>query len=271
MELFRKFPTSFNLSQITRLLQVLLLSLISFFNANCQRIDYNAVRVKGVIDGDTIVLSNDQHVRYIGIDTPEIRKNISGVWVYEPMPFSEEAKAFNQKLVEGKIVRLEFDVEKRDKYNRLLAYCFVADTLVNAKLLEEGLALLYTWVPNIKYVDLFVKLQKEAREKKKGLWQDVKIVPAEDAGLFLNKVETVEGRVKSTSVTENAIYLNFGANKKRDFTAVIFKDDLEMFDRQALLRNNFYNGRKLRVTGLIKEYNGPEIIVRHPSQFENLN
>lgn len=262
---------SFRIPHLTRLIKLLLVSLISLYNANCQRVDYNAVRVKQAIDGDTIILSNNQHVRYLGIDTPETRKNVNGVWVYEPMPFGPEAKALNRSLVEGKIVRLEFDVEKKDKYSRLLAYCFVDGVFVNGSLLEEGLAMLYTRVPNIRYADLLVKLQKKARQNKKGIWQDIKIILAENADFFLGKIKTVEGRVRNTSITEKAIYLNFGKDPKRDFTAVIFKDDLDLFDRDILLANNFYKGKKLRITGLIKDYNGPEIIVSHPSQIENMN
>lgn len=258
-------------SQLNRLIKFFLLAIISFYNANCQRIDYNAVRVKSIIDGDTIVLSNNQYVRYIGIDTPELRRRIGETWIYEPMPFAEESKEFNRDLVEGKAVRLEFDVEKKDKYNRLLAYCFVGETFVNAKLLEEGLALLYTRVPNVKYADLFVRLQKAARENKKGIWQGILVIPPEKAENYLGRIETVEGRVTDVSVTESAIYLNFGKNHKQDFTAVIFKDDLDMFDKDMLLSHNFYKGRKLRITGLIKEYNGPEIIVGNPSQIEFLN
>lgn len=260
-----------SIPQLTRLFNIFLISVVSLCNVNCQKVDYNAVRVKQVIDGDTMVLSNNQHIRYIGIDTPELRKNVEGVWIYEPMPFAEEAKALNQRLAEGKIVRLEFDLEKKDKYNRLLAYCFIGETFVNAKLLEQGLALLYTRVPNVKYADLFVRLQKQARENKKGIWQEVKIISPDTADDFMGKIETVEGKVMNTSVSEKAIYLNFGKDYKTDFTAVIFKDDLDAFDKQALVANNFYRGKKLRITGLIKEYNGPEIIVRHPSQIENLN
>lgn len=127
--------------------------------------------VSKVIDGDTIVLSNGSRVRYIGIDTPEPRKkNSFGTWIYDPEPFAEEATKLNKQLVEGKKVRLEFDVEKRDKYGRLLAYVFVDDIFVNARLIEEGTAVILTIPPNVKYSDQFKKLQEEARKSRKGMW-----------------------------------------------------------------------------------------------------
>jgi len=116
-------------------------------------------KVKEVIDGDTIILASGQAVRYIGIDTPE-----------KSQPFYREAKEFNRKMVGGRNVVLEFDVESQDKYGRLLAYVYVNDTLVNAEFLKNGLALIYTYPPNVRYVNLFLGLEKEAQKKNLGIW-----------------------------------------------------------------------------------------------------
>lgn len=122
------------------------------------------VNVIRVIDGDTVVLSDGRTVRYIGIDTPE-----------RGQPFYEAAKNFNRKLVQGKEVELEFDVERYDHYGRLLAYVFVRDKdgrriFVNAEMVRNGFARTYTKPPNVKYADLFVRLQEEARNNRRGLW-----------------------------------------------------------------------------------------------------
>jgi len=123
--------------------------------------------VKRVIDGDTIVLSNNERVRYIGINTPEVSHPKKPVeWM------GREATAFNKKLVEHKYVRLEYDVDLRDKYGRLLAYVFVDNTHVNAELVRMGYAQVYTVPPNVKYTDLFLSIQREARQAKKGLWSE---------------------------------------------------------------------------------------------------
>ncbi len=69
-------------------------------------------------------------------------------------------------------MRLEFDVEKRDRYGRTLAYVYLEDgTFVNAKILEEGYGQVMTIPPNVKYSDHFLKLQREARAGNKGLWR----------------------------------------------------------------------------------------------------
>jgi micrococcal nuclease len=122
--------------------------------------------VTRVIDGDTIVLENGTKVRYIGIDTPETKNPRKPVEY-----FGKEASEANKKLVEGKKVRLEYDVQRTDKYGRTLAYVYLEDgTFVNACLVMNGLAQVSTYPPNVKYQDEFLELERYAREKKKGLW-----------------------------------------------------------------------------------------------------
>jgi micrococcal nuclease len=119
-------------------------------------------------------------VRLIGIDTPEmhdsdkLRRDSSRSQqdIATIKELGRRAYKFTQDLVEGKYVSLEFDVERYDKYNRLLAYVYLKDgTFVNAKIVEEGYASLMSIPPNVKYADLFLKLYQEARENKRGLWE----------------------------------------------------------------------------------------------------
>jgi micrococcal nuclease len=140
------------------------------------------VYVTRAIDGDTIKLSTGEHVRFIGIDCPESRYNAklerdiarSRKDMNVILNMGKEASKFTRHLVEGKRVRLEFDVRKYDKYGRLLAYVYLEDgTFVNAKIMEEGYAQVMTIPPNVKYADTFLKLQREARDKHKGLWNEV--------------------------------------------------------------------------------------------------
>ncbi len=137
-------------------------------------------KVERVVDGDTLKLSNGERVRLIGIDTPESKDNAklrkdskrTGQNAKEIIEMGKRAADFTRKLVEGKEVKLEFDVSQRDKYGRLLAYVYLMDgTFVNAEIMKQGFAQVMTIPPNIKYQDLFLKLQKEARENKRGLWR----------------------------------------------------------------------------------------------------
>jgi micrococcal nuclease len=72
--------------------------------------------------------------------------------------------------VEGKRVRLELDVQSRDRYGRLLAYVWVQDTMVNAELLRLGVAQVMTVPPNVRHRDRFRALERAARDSRRGLW-----------------------------------------------------------------------------------------------------
>jgi micrococcal nuclease len=124
--------------------------------------------VVSVVDGDTIDVRLDGRtvrVRYLGINTPETKHPEKGV-----EPFGPEADAANRRLVEGKTVRLELDVQPWDRYQRLLAYVYVGDLMVNAELVRQGYAQVATFPPNVRYQGRFLALQQEAREAHQGLW-----------------------------------------------------------------------------------------------------
>jgi endonuclease YncB( thermonuclease family) len=131
--------------------------------------DRTAARVVEVVDGDTIhveIGGETYSLRYIGIDTPET------VHPSEPVGWmGPEASEANSDLVGGKTVYLEKDVSETDKYGRLLRYVFLADgTFVNAELVRLGYAQVSTYPPDVKYQDLFLEMQQEAREAGRGLW-----------------------------------------------------------------------------------------------------
>ena len=122
-----------------------------------------------VVDGDTIhvkIGERVEKVRYIGMNTPEVHHPTRG-----EEPGGREATEVNRRLVAGKRVRLETDVQARDRYGRLLAYVWVGDVMVNAELVRQGYAQVMTVPPNVRHQELFVKLQREAREAGRGLWR----------------------------------------------------------------------------------------------------
>ena len=127
------------------------------------------IRVKWVSDGDTIVLSDDRHVRYIGINAPEIAHDNQ-----KAEAFGYAAEKYNQSLILSKKVRLEFDKETHDRYGRLLAYIFLADgTFINKKMIEKGYAYVLHLRPNLKYDGVLLKAQRGAMSAKKGMWRNL--------------------------------------------------------------------------------------------------
>jgi micrococcal nuclease len=125
------------------------------------------VTVQRVIDGDTLQLDTGTKVRLIGVDTPETKDPRKPI-----QHFGKEATAFTQRLVEGQRVRLAYDQQRQDKYGRTLAYVYLEDgTFVNAEIIEQGYGFAYTRFP-FKYLEEFRRLEREAREGKRGLWAE---------------------------------------------------------------------------------------------------
>ncbi|NOU95637.1 nuclease [Paenibacillus sp. LMG 31456] len=125
-------------------------------------------KVKRVIDGDTIeiIINNkEETVRMILVDTPETKKPNTPV-----QPFGPEASTFTKETLEGKDIKLERDVTERDQYKRLLYYVYIGDKMFNEMLLEKGLARVAVYPPDVKYVDQFREIQKNAQMAKIGIW-----------------------------------------------------------------------------------------------------
>ena len=122
-------------------------------------------RVIRAVDGDTILLGDGTRVRYIGIDTPETVHPEKA-----PEYLGKEASAANRRLVEGRTVTLEYDLERRDRYGRTLAYVWLGDTLVNAYLVKHGFAKVTLYPPNMRYAAHLVVMEREAKENQRGMW-----------------------------------------------------------------------------------------------------
>jgi micrococcal nuclease len=123
------------------------------------------VPVSRVIDGDTIVVETVGTVRLIGVDTPETVDPDEPVGCFGP-----EASAFTSSASTGKMVRLEFDAERVDRFGRTLAYVYLPDDVfLNATLVRQGYGYAYT-VFQFRYLEQFRALEREAREARRGLW-----------------------------------------------------------------------------------------------------
>jgi micrococcal nuclease len=128
--------------------------------------------VQRVIDGGTLVLGTGERVRLIGVNTPETVHPQKAVEA-----FGKEASAFTKRMVEGKLVRLEFDLlssrrnDGKDRYSRTLAYVFLQDgTHLNAEIIRQGYGFAVSSSPPLQYQNEFRRLEQEAREQRRGLW-----------------------------------------------------------------------------------------------------
>lgn len=124
------------------------------------------MRLKKIFDGDTVAAFVDgqlQKIRLIGIDAPEM----------EQRPWGGKAKECIEALIRTTAtkVSLEYDLERRDKYGRILAYAWTQDgKMLNEELLRQGCAVLFTVPPNVKYAGRLRFAQKKARDLKAGIW-----------------------------------------------------------------------------------------------------
>lgn len=124
--------------------------------------------VTRVVDGDTVEARIDgevEDVRLIGVDTPETVKPGEPVQCFGP-----QASHFTHRLLEGRRLRLVFGAERRDPYDRLLAYAYLDGSFVNATLVRRGLARTLTIPPNDRYAPRLRRLEMDAARAGRGLW-----------------------------------------------------------------------------------------------------
>jgi len=132
----------------------------------------NSATVKSVVDGDTIEIAiggKTERVRLIGVDTPETKHPTKGVECFGP-----EASAYTEQLLpKGTALRVERDVEARDKYGRLLLYVYIADSnvFVNLDLVINGYARPMVFEPNTAHKADFAQAATQAELRNVGLWQ----------------------------------------------------------------------------------------------------
>lgn len=144
--------------------------------------------IKRIIDGDTYETSTNQLVRIIGVNTPEV--------FGETQFYGREASNYSKKRLDGKTVYLFKDVSETDKYNRLLRYLFIENdlTMFNETLVIQGYANTMTVPPNVMFSKKFLALEREARRKQIGLWNDnIMILPLLSKCSVLKKKRKQQG------------------------------------------------------------------------------
>ncbi len=234
-------------------------------------------KVTEVIDGDTFKTEGGKTVRLLGVNAPEI--NEAG---------GDIAKDFLSLLILNKRVHMKRDITERDDYNRLLRYVFLGNRFINAEMIRMGYAETRFYPPDTLYKKELEELERVAIRNGRGLWsfpvfqipdttgRYIKISPAgdnkkereiiswQDADRYYGKIKTVEGKIVASNNTGRVCFLNFHKDWRRYFTAVIFAGDFNKFPKNP---EDYYLKRRVRVTGLIKEYHGkPEMVLKSPSQ-----
>lgn len=158
--------------RINKILPFLFLCLFLFVTATCSEKAETYQKVTEVHDGDTVTLTTKsflglivktEKVRLIGIDAPELAQE----------PWGRRAKNHLRKILRESDwqVKVELDVQNRDRYGRVLAYLWTKQgEMINYRMVRDGYAMVYTVPPNVKYAEKLLEAQRLAREENRGIW-----------------------------------------------------------------------------------------------------
>jgi len=131
---------------------------------------FQSAQLVEVVDGDTAMFKINgkvETVRFLLVDTPETHYPKKG-----KQPFGPEASEFTKNLLtHAKRITLEFDVEKRDEYGRMLAYVYADGKSVQEELLKRGLARVSYIYESRRHLTKYRKTEDVARKKQNGIWQ----------------------------------------------------------------------------------------------------
>lgn len=130
-------------------------------------------RVTHVSDGDTAYMTNlgygttaaswsGRKARFIGVDTPEVYGT--------PECYGQEASDFTERKLEGNRVKVTYDIDRVDPYDRALVYVWRKGRLFNAILVRRGFATVSIYEPNDRYESRLLRFEREARDAERGLW-----------------------------------------------------------------------------------------------------
>lgn len=178
---------------------------------------FEEAKVLRVVDGDTIEIDRGrgkEKVRFVLVNTPETVHPKKGVEFY-----GKEASNFTKSQLTGKTVYLQKDTSDTDRYGRLLRYIWIErpssdnpsneeikSKCFNAILLAGGYANVSTFPPDVKYVDLFRKIERQARDGNVGLWSQSFEIDNKNSNNASNKVvnKTQNKSVQATGQTIKA-------------------------------------------------------------------
>lgn len=164
------------------------------------------VTISKVIDGDTVHLNDGRKIRFIAVNTPEIgRKGKAS------QPFARKAfKALKKILAHSKKVGLSYDQDKKDRYQRILAYITLENGhSVGRELLRQGLAHTIVVPPNTKYINCYREVEEKARALRLGIWTlaENQLISAHDLSPGSKGYRFISARITAYNESRKSIYL----------------------------------------------------------------
>lgn len=231
------------------------------------RPDGSAVAVE-VVDGDTLVLDNGKQVRLVGIQAPKLPL---GRPHFPTWPLAPESKAALERLALNHRLTLHYGGREVDRHGRLLAHLADAETgqWIQGALLAEGMARVYTFKDNRSIVPEMLALEQQARAARRGIWalRYYAVRTPETVARDIGSFQLVDGVVYAVAERKNITFVNFAADWRTDFTIVVRGADRRTLRDAGFLLAGLA-GKRVRVRGWVKSWNGPMIDATHPEQIE---
>ncbi len=208
--------------------------------------------VSKIIDGDTVHLKDGRKIRLIGINTPEIGRHGEA-----SQPFARQAYDVLVKLLKNnKRIGLSYDIDRKDRYKRILAYITLTNgQSIEQALLSKGLAHSIVVPPNDSRIKCYRYLEKKAREANLGLWKlsENQWIRAGNLSSKAKGLRYVSGIISAYSESKKSIYLKLSSK----LSIRIAKKDKKYFSEINLKE---LNGRRIRVRGWANTYKGRQSI-----------
>jgi endonuclease YncB( thermonuclease family) len=221
-----------------------------------------------VIDGDTLVLDDGRQVRLVGLQAPKLPLGRPG---FKTWPLAAESKAALERLTLGRRLTLHYGGREIDRNRRLLAHLADAETglWIQGAMLAQGMARVYTFKDNRSVIPEMLALERAARAARRGIWAHpyYAMRTPETVAHDIDTFQIVEGAVLAVATRKGKTFLNFGADWRSDFTVLVEARNAKAF-RDAGLSLKDLEGKRIRVRGWIKSWNGPLIEATHPEQIE---
>jgi endonuclease YncB( thermonuclease family) len=226
------------------------------------KIETHAV-VDRIADGRTLMLQGGAVLRLAGIETPR-----------HDEPLGPEAEAALSGLALGKALRLYPGAAPYDRYGHLFAQAYLEDKglWLQGALLDQGFARVYSVKDNRACGAELLAREGMARAAGRGLWalSDYAIRRADALGAAdIGRFVLVEGTIRAAAVFDDKAYLNFGADYRTDFTAIIEAPDLALFQAEGYDLKGL-RGQPVRLRGWLQRLNGPMMTISHPEQIEKI-
>jgi micrococcal nuclease len=226
-------------------------------------VEIASAQIARVEKNGVLILRDGRAAHLEGIRLP------AGAFDHAPQFLSDQALAALSELVVGKSLALTAILPKEDRYDRVRAQAFNDDVWIQVELLKRGLARVNISPDRVECADELYAAESQARAARAGIWSlsAYAIRSAENVMPDLGTFQIVEGKVLSAEVRDGRAWLDFGTGLRGGFAGVISSDDLRTY-RIMGVDPRGYEGKTVRVRGIVQNLSGPAIAIANPIQVE---